>query len=194
MKSSAIVGLLVVMACASSGTPQADVGTPGGGDQGHRGVIFDAPGGSMAEDFSFNINPDAGGMAAWHDIAAPEATTWQAVATAYQKLGLAITRYDTAAHIIEGQRLRSRADFGGKELKSLMNCGDVEGMPNVTRFDVNIMTRTLVKGSGTGSDVASAMIATAKPGGVSGVVMPCTVNASAGDVIASAVKSVVAGK
>ena len=130
--------------------------------------------------------------ATWHDVSAPEARTWQELPIAYSKLGLAITRYDSTSHLIEGERLRSKADFGGTQLKSLMDCGDVAGMPNVTRFDVNIQVRTALRGSGTTSSVASVVTATARPSGVAGVAMPCTVTADAADRVAAAVVEAVA--
>jgi hypothetical protein len=112
----------------------------------------------------------------WHDIAAAAPRTWQPLPIAYKKLGLSITRYDSTAYVIEGERLRSRSDFGGKQLTSLMNCGDVAGMPNVTRFDVNIQVRTALKAAGSTSSIASVVTASAKPNDVSGVLMPCVVN------------------
>jgi hypothetical protein len=134
-----------------------------------------------------SADAQSGAPAVWHNIAAPADRTWEYLPIAYSKLGLTITRYDSTTHVIEGERLRSRADFGGKELKSMMNCGDVEGMPNVTRFEVNIMVRTALRGSATSSGVASVVTGTAKPDGVAGVLMPCTVTTVAADRVAAAV-------
>lgn len=69
----------------------------------------------------------------------------------------------------------------------MIDCGDVAGMPNVTRFEVNIQVRTGLRGSGNTSSVASVVTATAKPGEVAGDLMPCTVNAGAADRVAAAV-------
>jgi hypothetical protein len=191
MKASAVVGLLVVAACASSGG--SNVGNPGGGDA-DANIRHVEINGGQAFPGSVELSADAQSRApaTWHDVTASSAQTWQYLPIAYSKLGLAITRYDSTAHIIEGERLRSKGDFGGKQLTSLMDCGDVAGMPNVTRFDVNIQTRTALRGSGATSSIASVVTATAKPSGVSGAVMPCTVNAQAADVIAATVSQALA--
>jgi hypothetical protein len=191
MKSSAIVGLLVVAACATSGggtgaTANADVGNVGGGDQ--SGNIKHV----IIGNTELGADAQSRGQATWHDMAAPVSVTWRALPAAYKQLGLSITRYDSTAHVIEGERLRSRADFGGKELISMIDCGDVAGMPNVTRFDVNIQVRTALRGSATASSVASVVAASAKPSDVAGVLMPCVVNEGAADQVAATVAEVLA--
>ncbi len=193
MKASLFLGLLVIGACASSGSPAADVGNPGGGDANANIKSVEINGGqAFPGSVEFRADAQARGQATWHDVNATTEKTWQYLPTAYKNLGLAITRYDPTAHIIEGERLRSRADFGGKQLTSLMDCGDVAGMPNVTRFDVNIQVRTGLRGSGNSSSVASVVTATARPGSVAGVPMPCTVNGTAADQVAAAVVTAVA--
>lgn len=188
MKALAVIGLLAAAACASSGGAGSNVGNPGGGDANANIRNVEVNGG-QAFPGSLDLSADAQSRApaTWHDIAAPAEKTWQYLPIAYSKLGLAITRYDSTAHIIEGERLRSRRDFGGKELTSLMDCGDVAGMPNVTRFDVNIQTRTAMRGTGNTSSIASVVTANSKPDEVAGTLMPCTVNMQAADVIAAAV-------
>ncbi|HEY8310743.1 MAG TPA: hypothetical protein VIG47_09305 [Gemmatimonadaceae bacterium] len=189
MKTIAVMGLLAVMACASGGPGSNGVGSVGGGDQDanvqHMAITVPSRG-------SIDLEADARSTSpiVWSDVHASVAQTWQYLPLAYKKLGLSITRYDPNTHIIEGERLRSHADFGGKELTSIMDCGNVMGMPNASRFDVNIMTRTVLRGSDTGSSVASTVIATAKPGDVSGVLTPCMVNSTAADRIAAAVTDV----
>ena len=190
MKSSAIMSLLIVMACASSGGSNG-VGSVGGGDQDAnvKHVLIGGYSGTSTVDLRADARSNA--PIVWHDINSPLAVTWQAAPEAYKKLGLSITRYDTVAHIIEGERLHSRADFGGKQLVTLIDCGDIMGMPNVTRFDVNIQTRTVVRGSTRGSTVASTVIASSKPGGVAGILTPCMVNPIAADRVAAAVEDAV---
>ncbi len=191
MKSSAILSLLVVAACASGGASNG-VGSVGGGDQDANVKHVMIEGSGMVPG-SVDLQADARSNApiVWHDINVPLAATWQAIPDAYKKLGLSITRYDSVTHIIEGERLRSRADFGGKQLISLMDCGDVMGMPNVTRFEVNIQTRTVLRSTTKGSTVASTVIATSKPGGVAGILTPCLVNPAAADQVAAALQGVV---
>lgn len=193
MKASLLVGLLLVGACASSGTQAGDGGNPGGGDV-DANVRHVELNGGQGFPGSIDITSDAqsGASATWHAMNATPERTWAYLPIAYSKLGLSITRYDSAAHIIEGERLRSRADFGGKSLSGMLNCGDVAGIPNVTRFEINIMVRSGVKGSGKASSVASVVTATAKPDGVSSDQMPCTVSNLAADRVAAAVAEALA--
>ena len=193
MRASLLIGLLLVGACASSGTQAGDVGNPGGGDADANVKHVELNGG-QAFPGSIDLSGDAQSRvpATWHPMKATPERTWAYLPIAYSKLGLSITRYDSASHIIEGERLRSGADFGGKQLSAMMNCGDVAGMPNVTRFEINIMVRSGVKGSGNNSTVASVVTATAKPGGVSGNQMPCTVSNLAADRVAAAVAEALA--
>jgi len=188
MKAFAVMGLLVVAACASSGGAGGNVGNPGGGDA-DANIRHVEINGGQAFPGSVELSADAQSRvpAKWHDVKAPAGRAWQYLPIAYSRLGLAITRYDSTTHLIEGERLRSHGDFGGVQLKTLMDCGDVAGMPNVSRFDVNIQVRTALRGSGATSDVASVVTATARPSGVAGVAMPCTVNAGAADRVAAAV-------
>jgi len=179
MKSAAIIGVLVVLACASGG------GT-GNGDQSAniKHVLY----GGM--DIQSNAEVDA--SATWHDIAAPATVTWQFLPVAYSKLGLTITKYDSTSHVIEGERLRSRTDFGGKQLGSLLDCGEVAGVPNVSRYDVNIQVRTALRGSDKASGVATVVNASAKAGGYAGEAIPCLVNSGIPDRVAAMVAETVA--
>ena len=188
MKTTAIMGLLAVMACASSGAGSNGVGSVGSGDQDAnvRHVSMT----TSAGDINLQADGRSTSPIAWTDVNAPITQTWQYLPLAYKKLGLSITRYDSTAHIIEGERLRSHSDFGGKDLTSLMDCGNVMGMPNASRFDVNIMARTVLHGDDAESSVASSVIATAKPSDVSGLLSPCTVNPTAASRIAAAVVDV----
>ncbi len=177
-----ICGLAAATACASSGGN--GLGSVGGGDQDAnvRHVVIG--------DVSIQADGRTNDSTVWYDVNAPMARTWQYLPIAYKKLGLSITRYDSTQHIIEGERLRSHNDFDGKQLTSLMDCGNVEGMPNASRFDINIQARTVLSGNDRTSAVASSVIASAKPGGVAGVLSPCVVNGNAAARIAAAVNDV----
>ena len=185
MRSFAIIGLLVATACATSGGG-SNVGSAGGGDQ--SGNIKHV----ILGNTELSADPQAIGPSSWHEVSAPMSTTWRYLPVAFSRLGLSITRYDSTSHIIEGERLRSRADFGGKQLVSMIDCGNVAGMPNVTRFDVNIQVRTVLAGTAGNSSVASTVTAAAKPSEVSGVLMPCVVSPAASDAVAAAVAAAVA--
>ena len=177
-----ICGLAAAAACASSGSN--GLGSVGGGDQDANVTRV------RIGDVSLQADGRTNDSTVWYDVKAPLALTWQYLPIAYKKLGLSITRYDSTQHIIEGERLRSHGDFGGQQLTSLMDCGNVEGMPNASRFDINIETRTVVNGDARRSAVASSVIASAKPSGVAGVLSPCVVNGGAATRVAAAVNDV----
>lgn len=183
MRAIAIAGMVAAVACASAGG--SNVGTVGGGDQ-DANVKRVSIG-----DVTLQANGDAG-TTNWTGVNASVANTWRYLPIAYRKLGLTITRYDSTQHIIEGERLHSHSPFGDRELTSLMDCGDVSGMPNASRFAINITARTRLKGDSATSSIASSVIASAKPDGVAGVFSPCSVNASAAERIAAAVADVAA--
>lgn len=180
MKSSAIMGVLIVVACASGGA-----GTPN--DVGGGTNVKQVEVGSSNIDFI----PNSPTPLAWHNIEAPAVSTWQYLPIAYSKLGLRITKYDSTAHVIVGERDRSRADFGSKPLTSLLQCGYVAGIPNVTRYDVTIEVTTALRGNDKSSAVASVASASAKANGVSSDVSPCVANSGIGDQVAAAVAQAV---
>ena len=184
MKHWSMIWAVSLCACASGAT---GVGAVGGGDE-QANVRRVAIG-----DVTVQANGDAPTSAEWQDVKGSLTSTWQALPAAYRKLGLSITRYDSVAYIVEGERLRSHSSFGGKDLTTIMDCGNVEGMPNASRFDVNISVRTVVKGSATRSSVASSVIASAKPGGVAGVYSPCGINSGASRAVNAVIASTAAG-
>src|SRR5665213_3123617 len=108
MRASLLVGLLLVGACASSGTQAGDVGNPGGGDV-DANIKHIELSGSQAFPGSLDLSADAQSRApaTWHPMNASPESTWAYLPNAYSNLGLSITRYDSASHIIEGERLRS---------------------------------------------------------------------------------------
>jgi hypothetical protein len=180
MKSSAIMGVLIVVACASGGA-------------GTSSDVARATNIKQVEIGSTNIDfiPNSPTPLAWHTIEAPVTSTWQYLPIAYSKLGLRITKYDSTTHVITGERDRSRSDFGGKPLTSLLQCGDVAGIPNVTRFEVTILVTTALRGTEKSSAVASVASASAKADGVSGDPAPCVANSGIGDQVAAAVAQAV---
>lgn len=181
MKSSAIPSALTLAACAalaacaSSGTGTSDVGEATNVKQ------------VQVAGSSIDFIPNSPTPLAWHNIEAPTTSTWQYLPVAYSKLGLRITKYDSTAHVIVGERDRSHSAFGGTPLTSLMDCGDVAGIPNASRYDVTIQVTTAMRGSGTSSAIASVASASAKPNATSGDVAPCVTKSGFGDRVAAAV-------
>lgn len=178
MKSFALVAVFVVTACASSGSANGPSQNPA-----LKHVVYG--------DTDLGTYAVPTGPVTWSDVQAPALTTWQYLPVAYSRLGLRITRYDSAAHVIEGTRGRAPADFGGTTLGNLLNCGDVAGTPNVTRYEVTIQVRTTLRGSDKSSSIANEVTASARPDEVSGDAVPCVVNNGIGDRITAAVASAI---
>ena len=178
MKSSAFIGLLVIVGCASGGANTGDQSSN------IKHVLYG--------NTDFGEGAHMADATTWSEVAAPFSTTWQYLPIAYSRLGLAITKYDSVSHIIEGERLRSRADFGGKSLVQLLDCGEVAGVPNASRYDVTIQVRTGLRGTDKTSRIANVVYATAKASGVSVDPVPCAVNQGISDRITAAVTSAIA--
>jgi len=179
MRSTAIVGLMLLAACASGGS-----GGSGNQSPGIKHVLYG--------DTDLGTYSPEGGAAASYEIASPALTVWQYLPVAYSRLGLTVTRYDSSSHVIEGERLRSHADFGRKSLASMLNCGDVAGVPNVTHYDVNIRVRTALSGTSAASSISNTVNASARPSSVSGDEIPCTGGSGISDQVAAAVTSAIA--
>ena len=86
MKTTAIMGLLAVMACASSGAGSNGVGSVGSGDQDAnvRHVSMT----TSAGDINLQADGRSTSPIAWTDVNAPITQTWQYLPLAYKKLGL----------------------------------------------------------------------------------------------------------
>ena len=179
MGKTGLLGLLLVAAaCASGGGAGSASESPG-----IKHVLYgDTDIGSYAPEGS----PETS-----YTIASPALTTWQYLPIAYSRLGLTVTKYDSTTHVIEGERLRSHADFGGKSLSSMLNCGDVAGVPNVDHYDVTIRVRTSLSGSSTSSTIGNTANAFVKPSAVSGDAIPCTGATGIADRVAAAVTSAI---
>jgi hypothetical protein len=178
MKMSLLGGLLAVMACATGGAGNEDLGPA------TKHVVYgDSGSGSTAP---------GSGPVTWYDIRSPALTTWQYLPIAYSGLGLTITKYDSTTSVIEGERLRSRADFVGKPLSAILNCGNVARVPADTQYDVNIHVRTALRGTDTTSSFANTVTASARSSTVSGDPVACSIGATIPDRIAAAVTSAIA--
>ena len=178
MKMSFLAGMLAVVACATGGAGNEDLGPA------TKHVVY-------GESSSGSTAPGSGPVT-WYDIRNAALTTWQYLPIAYSRLGLTITKYDSTTNVIEGERLRSRADFAGKPLSVILNCGDVARAPADTQYDVNIHVRTTLRGTDTTSSFANTVTASARPGTVSGDSVACSIGATVSDRIAAAVTSAIA--
>jgi hypothetical protein len=181
MKPSAIIGLVfapallacTMLACATAG------GSGGELDPSIKHVVYGSA------ELGADATPTT--PVTWYDVSAPTEVTWQLLPVAFSRLGLSITKYDSTTHLIEGERLGSAADFGGRPLGSLLNCG-------ISGRAVDIHVRAALKGSATAtaSSVASVVKASVPDSSAAGQSTPCAASAAMTDRVAAAVLDAVA--
>jgi hypothetical protein len=175
----AVLGAVLAVGCASGGS---GVATPVSNPAPH----VDVGGSTM----TYSVSPDVK-VSPSRDIPAPVAKSWATLPTVFSKLGLSVTAYDSTTHTIMGERLRSRANFGTHQLRSLMDCGDIAGTPAIDRYEVSIRVRTVVDRAGEMSAVRTVVDATARPSAVAGTPVQCQVNDGIADEIASTLAAMV---
>ncbi|HEV2642891.1 MAG TPA: hypothetical protein VGT98_09300 [Candidatus Elarobacter sp.] len=139
---------------------------------------------------SYTLSPEMA-VSRDRDIPATVQQAWAALPAVYEKLGLSVTAYDSASHTIVGERLRTRRDFGSRQLRSVVDCGDIAGVPAVDRYEINLKVRTVIERAGQASAIRSMVDATAKPSAVSGELMRCTVKEGVADEVASTLAAMV---
>lgn len=176
MRFTGVVAAVLLAGCASTANT-SDVAEPSDGTRVQiSGANLDSLSGSPS-------------TLIWRVVPAPAMTTWQFLPIAYSRLGLRITRYDSASHVIVGARDASNAAFAGKPLATLMDCGEVAGIPNTSRYDVAIEVTTALRGTEKTSSVASVASASARPTAGSTDTSACSLKANGlADAVAAAIR------
>ena len=173
----AVLAALSLAACASSGTSA----TPSSGGSISERVTLSTPSGSSA------ISSEIRGTAstALDTLAMSMDRAWALAPGVLQGLGLQVTRTDAATHTIEGQVTRTRRPFGGKALASLLDCGEVAGVPNASRSDVTMTVVATIQPLGERAALATEVRAVASPMSTSATPTRCMANGGIGDLLAS---------
>jgi hypothetical protein len=178
MRSSlAVLAAVSLAACASSGT---SAGPSSGGSISDR-VTLSTPSGSSAS--SAEIHGTA--STALDTLAMSTDRAWALAQSVFQGLGLQVTRVDPATHTVEGQIMRTRRPFGGKALASLLDCGEVAGVPTASRSDVTMTVVAKVQPLGDRAALATEVRAVASPMSTGATPSRCTANGGIGDLLAS---------
>lgn len=123
-------------------------------------------------------------------IAAPVDRAWNILPQLYRAWGLSLTQIDQASRTVRGQRLRSRQYFMGKPLSDYFDCGNVAGVPNVGRYELDMQVATQLRPAAGDSTVVQTVVsASAKPGGTAGDPFNCDANQKIAANIAAALAS-----
>lgn len=115
------------------------------------------------------------------------AKSWDVLPAVYQSLGITITKIDSVALVVRGQRLRSRQPFLGKQLSDLIDCGETTGIPNAMRYDITLQFLTQLHPQSDSTMVSTQVLATAKASGTAGDAMRCAPNGRIATGIAEAI-------
>lgn len=154
-------------------------------------AVSSTAGSGSTTTYSYTVDPVYLRDAAPQDIAAPRDRLWQALPDIYKRMGLKLVEFDTATHIIGGERIRSHGNLGDVSLQSALDCGDQEGVPNVNRFDVQVSVRSEVLPAGpANSTVRTLVVASARPDPGSNW-SPCTATQAVPNAIADALRQAV---
>ena len=172
----AVLAALSLAACASSGTSAS----AGGASVSDR-VTLSSPSGSSTS--SSEIHGTA--STALDTLAMTTDRAWALAPGVLQGLGLQVTRVDPATRTIEGQILRTRRPFGGKALASLLDCGEVAGVPTASRSDVTMTVVATVQPLGDRAALATEVRAVASPMSTGATPSRCMANGGIGDLLAS---------
>ena len=172
-----VLAALSLAACASSGSTS----TAGSGASVSDRVTLSTPSGSSTS--SSEIHGTA--STALDTLTMSSDRAWALAPGVLQGLGLQVTRVDPATRTIEGQISRTRRPFGGKALATLLDCGEVAGVPTASRSDVSMIVIATVQPLGERAALATEVRAVASPMSTGATPSRCMANGGIGDLLAS---------
>jgi hypothetical protein len=152
MRRIAILSLVAVSACASTGTPSATaepetvriVGPAGG-----RGTTLSTMSTRAADEVTFN---------------AAVADVWRIMPAVYDSLGIPIAERNDAGHMIGNPSLRVRRQLGRVRLGRYFDCGSTQGGNSADTYDMHLSVVSQVHEKEPGKAMVSTTIeALAKP-------------------------------
>jgi hypothetical protein len=148
-------GVLVLLAACASG--QAGTVAAAGTT---RAIAVGASGGSKS---GVGLEVTAQAIGQEFPLPTPPAPTFVALETAYETLGIALSRRDLAALTIGNDGLKMRRKLGKLELRRLFDCGGTSGMPNAETYTITAsIVSTVVPRQGSGSVLTTVVDASAE--------------------------------
>jgi hypothetical protein len=107
-------------------------------------------------------------------IAAPADAVWQAVAVAYEELGIPLETIDPATRRIGNASFVRSRQLGGRPLSAYLACGyDATGTPVADSHRLQLHVMSEVVGHGEETDFSILVRAVALPGAASTTRIPC---------------------
>ena len=106
---------------------------------------------------------------------APLPLVWGALRTAYDSLGIPLTRLDEANHVLGNEGMKVRRRLGKTSLTRLLDCGSAQAGPNAETYEVHISVLSLVTQNGTDQTQSMTKVeASARPVSFAGDFVRCT--------------------
>jgi hypothetical protein len=145
------VSLLVVAACASSGSTSSTAARPA------TETIRIQGAGALSTAAS-------GPSTSARTLAAPIDRAWRALPAVYDSLGIAVATVDAASHTIGNPALKARFRLGKTSLSRYLDCGDTQMGPSADSYEVTInVTTRLTAPEAASTAVETSLEATARP-------------------------------
>jgi hypothetical protein len=107
-------------------------------------------------------------------LAYPVDQVWRVLPGVLDSLGIPITVSDAAKHLIGNEGLNLRRRLGNTNLDRFIDCGNTQGAPSATTYDVHLAVRTTVSADPAGSTLSTTVSAMAKPVSFSGDYVRCS--------------------
>ena len=124
---------------------------------------------------------------------APLPLVWGALRTAYDSLGIPLTKLDEANHVLGNEGMKVRRRLGKTSLTRLLDCGSAQAGPNAETYEVHLSVLSLVTPNGTDQTQSATKVeASARPVSFAGDFVRCTSTGQLERSLESMVRSLVA--
>ena len=108
-------------------------------------------------------------------LPAPLPLVWSSLKTAYDSLGIPLTKIDETNHVLGNEGMKVRRRLGKAALTRLLDCGSAQAGPNAETYEVHISVLTLLTPSGTDQTQSTTKVeASARPVSFAGDFVRCT--------------------
>jgi hypothetical protein len=162
MRSSTLLFLASVSACASSGTVSEKPATP------QTARIVGSSGG-----LSVTTTPTASTISG--ELPFPMERVWAILPSVYDSLGVAPAQVDAATRVVANSNLKVRRRLGAVPLTRILDCGNTQGGPSAETYEIVMTIRTQLRPAGAGvTTLATEIEASGKPVSFAGDYVRCT--------------------